>query len=311
MNSEAQNYRGEAHSADTVGYPAREGILPVSEAAEDWAIKSDKLKVRLLQTDPTLGDVDGNLQKIDSLIAAATDSDLVVLPELATHGYHLSEVPDAMPLQPTDQRLLGLGRHGPAAVVGFAEAFRHHTFNSAALLSDGEPRIQRKMFLPTYRGWEERKHFRPGGQLHCEDLLNTRLSVLICNDAWQPAIPWLAAHAGAEVLVVPVNSATSHVGVPTARAWEILLLHAAVVLQSFVVFVNRCGEENQRDFWGGSRVIHPSGEVLGQLGSDPGQLDVELDLGELRLLRRKWPLLQESRADLIAREAGRLAADDL
>ncbi|WP_026531790.1 nitrilase-related carbon-nitrogen hydrolase, partial [Arthrobacter sp. H41] len=154
----------------------------MSEALENWAVEGDTLKIRLLQTDPTLGDVDGNLREMDSLIASASDRDLVVLPELSTHGYHLSEVPDALPLKPSDERLLGLGRHGPAAVVGFAEAFRHHTFNSAALLSNGDARIQRKMFLPTYRGWEERKHFRPGGKLHCEDLLNTRLSVLICND---------------------------------------------------------------------------------------------------------------------------------
>jgi predicted amidohydrolase len=77
-----------------------------------------------------------------------------------------------------------------------------------------------------------------------------------------------------------------------------------------VVFVNRCGSENQRDFWGGSRVIHPSGEVIGQLGSEPGELDCLIDLEELRVLRRRWPLLQESRADVVAREAARLAAEE-
>lgn len=278
---------------------------PVRTSRED-----DVLKVRLLQTAPVLGDVEGNLSRLDQLVQAASDRDLVVAPELATHGYHLSEVPDSAPLDPQDPRLLDLGWHGPAVVAGFAEAFRHHSFNSAALLSRGEARIQRKMYLPTYRGWEERKHFRPGGKLHCYDLPKTRIATLICNDAWQPAVPWLAAHSGAEVLVVPVNSATSHVGVPTSRAWEILLLHAAVVLQSYVVFVNRCGEENQRDFWGGSCVIHPSGEVMGRLGAEPGELDCELDLAELRVLRRKWPLLQESRADVIGREAMELAAEE-
>ncbi len=272
---------------------------------------ADRLRVRLLQTDPVLGDVDGNLARLDALVQAGTDCDLVVAPELATHGYHLSEVPDIDPIQPDDERLLRLGRHGPAVVAGFAEAFRHHTFNSAALLTGGEPRIQRKMYLPTYRGWEERKHFRPGGRLLCHDLAETRLAVLICNDAWQPAVPWLAAHSGAEVLVVTVNSATSTVGISTERAWEIILLHAAVVLQSFVVFVNRSGRENERDFWGGSRVIDPSGEVLGQLGSEPGELTCDLDLGELRRLRRQWPLLQESRAEIIAREAAQLAAEEL
>jgi predicted amidohydrolase len=285
--------------------------LSVSETIGKSSADTGVLKVRLLQTDPVLGDVEGNLERLDSLAEAASDRDLIVTPELATHGYFLSEVPDTMPLAPQDERLLRLGTHGPAAVVGFAEAFRHHSYNSAALLDGGEARIQRKMYLPTYRGWEERKHFRPGGTLHCYDLPKTRIATLICNDAWQPAIPWLAAHSGAEVLVVPVNSVTSNVGLPTERAWEILLLHAAVALQSYVVFVNRCGEENGKDFWGGSRVIHPSGEVMGQLGTEAGELDCDLDLEELRSLRRQWPLLQEPRADLIAREASRLAEEEL
>ncbi len=271
---------------------------------------TDPFRIRLLQTDPILGDVDGNLNVLDSLVRSASSSDLVVAPELATHGYHLSEVPEALPLRPDDDRLLGLGKHGPAAVVGFAEAFRHHAFNSAALLKDGEARIQRKMYLPTYGGWEERKHFRPGGRLQCHDVGRTRLAMLICNDMWQPALPWLAAHSGAEILVAPTNSAITEIGVPTSQAWDVLLRHAAIVLQSFVVFVNRSGEENEREFWGGSRIIHPSGDVLGQLGSGPGELDCVLDLNELRVLRRRWPLLQESRADVIAREATRLADEE-
>lgn len=271
---------------------------------------SNLLKVRLLQTDPILGDVDGNLTVLDSLVRSASSCDLVVAPELATHGYHLSEVPEALPLRPDDERLLGLGKHGPAAVVGFAEAFRHHTYNSAALVTDDEARIQRKMYLPTYRGWEERKHFRPGGRLNCHDLGETRVAMLICNDMWQPPLPWLAAHSGAEVLIAPTNSAATEIGVPTSRAWDILLRHAAIVLQSFVIFVNRSGEENEREFWGGSRVIHPSGDVLGELGSEPGELDCTLDLNELRVLRRQWPLLQESRADVIARESARLADEE-
>lgn len=35
-----------------------------------------------------------------------------------------------------------------------------------------------------------------------------------------------------------------------------------------------------------------------------------LDLDEPRVLRRRWPLLQESRADVIAREAAMLAAEE-
>lgn len=268
------------------------------------------LKVRLLQTAPALGDVSGNLEHLNGLMRTASDRDLVATAELATHGYHLGDAPEARPITANDERLLRLGSYGPAALVGFAEADHHHTFNSAALIADGEARVQRKMYLPTYRAWEERKHFRPGGRLHCYDLPNARISTLICNDAWQPAMPWLAGHAGAEVLVVPVNSVTSNVGLPTDQAWEIILRHAAVTMQAFVLFINRSGSESGQEFWGGSRVIHPSGEVMAQLGHEPGELDCELDLEELRALRRQWPLLQETRADLVAREAARLAEEE-
>lgn len=270
----------------------------------------DRLRVRLLQTDPVLGAVEANLAHLDERVAAAGECDLVVAPELATHGYHLSDLPDSVPLASTDPRLLALGGHGPAVVVGFAEGLRHHQFNSAVLVHDGRVVVQRKLFLPTYRGWEERKNFRPGGGLECHDLLGTRLAILICNDAWQPAIPWLAAHGGAEIMVVVVNSARSEVGVPTDRAWDVLLTHTAVMLQSYVVFVNRSGQESNRDFWGGSRVIDPTGAELVRLGEAAGEIDCDLDLPGLRTLRRQWPLLQESRADLVAKLAGRLADEE-
>lgn len=36
--------------------------------------------------------------------------------------------------------------------------------------------------------------------------------------------------------------------------------------------------------------FHPSGEVLGRLGPEPGRLDCSFDLAELRELRRRFPL---------------------
>lgn len=270
---------------------------------------SDVLRVALLQTAPRLGDVTRNLAELDTLIGRAAHADLAVTPELALHGYHLGGLAEVETVTARDERLPHLGRHGPAVVVGFAETWRQHRYNSAAVIDgDRVASVQRKLYLPTYREWEERKHFRPGDRLHRTDLRGTRVAVLICNDLWQPPLPWLAAHDGAEVLLVVANSVHSRAAVPVHKAWELLLAHAAVTLQCYVVFVNRSGEEAGRRFWGGSRVIGPDGESLSQLGEDPECADVALDLGALRSLRRSWPLLQESRFELIAHEAARLAA---
>jgi predicted amidohydrolase len=264
------------------------------------------LNVRLLQTAPRLGDVHGNLDHLDRLVAAHPEADLVVAPELALHGYHLDLLDDVDPLSLGDSRLKDLGGHGPTVVAGFVEQALHRTHNSAAVASPGGVAVQRKLFLPTYRQWEERKHFAPGGSIARHEVASVRFAVLICNDLWQPVLPWLAAHGGAEVLVVPSNSVVSEVGRPTREVWSTILAHAAMTLQCYVVFVNRVGTEGGSRFWGGSRVVGPTGETLAELGEDPGELEVELDLAGLRRLRRHWPLLQETRPELVATEALRL-----
>src|SRR5690606_8441200 len=92
------------------------------------------------------------------------------------------------------------------------------------------------------------------------------------------------------------------------RVWDLLIAHAAVTAQCHVVFVNRSGTENDRRFWGGSCVVGPDGQTLVRLGEDPDTVEVKLDLAMVRDLRRRWPLLQEPRFELIACETARLAA---
>jgi predicted amidohydrolase len=270
---------------------------------------ASSLRVALLQTDPQLGAPEANLDVLHADLAAVPDADLAVAPELALSGYHVGDLDEVPALPADDERLRALGRHGPAVVVGFAEAWRHHRYNSAALVDGDRVTVQRKLYLPNYDAWEERKHFRPGAGLRCVDTRGTRLAVLVCNDLWQPPLPWLAAHDGAEVLVVIANSVHSASTVPVQRSWELLVAHAAVTLQAAVVFVNRAGVESGQQFWGGSCAVGPDGEPLVRLDAEPRRAVVEIDLAAVREARRRWPLL-EPRFDLVAREAARLAAEE-
>lgn len=269
-----------------------------------------ELRVSLLQTAPRLGEVDRNLEDLHAELRQVPDSDVAVCPELAVHGYFLSELDAIDALSAHDQRLAALGQHGPAVIAGFVEHRRNDQYNSAIIVDGDSVTVQRKLFLPTYRGWEERKHFRPGSRLHPINVRGTPAAVLICNDMWQPPLPWLAVQAGAEVLFVVVNSVRSHTAVPIERAWDLLLTHAAVVLQSYVVFVNRSGAEGGHQFWGGSRVLGPDGEEIVRLGSEPGRADATLDLNALRSFRRQWPLLREARLDTISRALDTLIQEE-
>src|SRR5262249_25160602 len=157
-----------------------------------------------------LGDVSGNLAHVrdSTRRAAAEGADLVVFPELTLHGYALGQAGGDRSLRADDPRLASLAESGADVLVGFHEDGGGRRYNSAGYLpADGEGHVHRKLYLPNYLAWEERKHASPGQSLRAFNTRIGRMATLICNDAWQPVLPWLAAQDGAEVLLVPASSA--------------------------------------------------------------------------------------------------------
>jgi predicted amidohydrolase len=81
----------------------------------------------------------------------------------------------------------------------------------------------------------------------------------------------VAAHDGAQVLVIPANSA----GSPLSRLMELqavrkdLTLFRALLPECYVVFVNRVGTEGELVVWGGSHVVNPAAEWSPGLPSIP------------------------------------------
>jgi predicted amidohydrolase len=271
------------------------------------------VRVALAQIDPALGDVPENVRQSREVLsrARAEGVDLVVLPELTLTGYSLGLVSDDVSRSVDDPEITELAEEadGLACVVGFAEAGRVHTYNSAAYLEGGAVRhVHRKLYLPTYDIWEERKHFTPGDAMRAFDTDIGRVAVLICSDAWQPALAVLAVQDGARVLIVPANS-TSRRGAIEAE-WRDINRFYARMLESYVVFVNRVGAESDLCFWGGSHVYDPWGELVAEAPVDePAFVTVELDLAAVRRRRREMPLVKEARLALLTRELDRLAAE--
>jgi predicted amidohydrolase len=170
--------------------------------------------------------------------------------------------------------------------------------------------VQRKAYLPTYGRFDERKHFSPGQSLAAFEAQGTRLALVICNDAWQPTVPFLAVHDGAQVLILPACSsapADPAEAEQLERDWHDLLHFHARFLQTYVLFVNRVGSEAGLTFWGGSAVVDPWGEVVARAPRhDPALLVCDLDLSAVRRARRAMPLVKEARLGLLARELKRL-----
>jgi predicted amidohydrolase len=273
------------------------------------------VRVGLAQIGSVLGDVDRNLLRARDAIAEAVagGADLIVFPELYLSGYAIGAA----------EREVGLAADGPALTRLAAEADRHalvigfpelgrggRVYNSAAFVDSGALcHVHRKLYLPTYGGFEERKHFSAGTAMRAFDTRFGRMAVLICNDAWQPALAFIACQDGAEVLLVPANSAHSDPRQLDVRCyWRDITRLYARLFQCYVVFVNRVGEELGLRFWGGSHVVDPRGEILCECPEDAESVVVSrpLDAGFVADRRRALPLTRDARLALLRRELTRL-----
>ncbi len=275
-----------------------------------------RLRIALAQVDCRLGEIDANVQRAEAAIAEADGADLVVFPELSLTGYLVGQVDHDLTMWPDDPRMLGLAkRAGDAGVLlGFCERAKGvHTYNSAAYFQGGELfHVHRKLYLPTYDIFEERKHFSPGQEMRAFDTRHGQAAVLTCNDAWQPQLPFLAVQDGARILLIPTDSAQSrhpeHYDAQTY--WRDITRFYARMYQTFVVFVNRVGTENGLQFWGGSHVVDPWGEVVAEApAGEEAVVTVQIDLDLVRERRRKVPLVKEARLGLLRRELDRLVSE--
>jgi predicted amidohydrolase len=282
------------------------------------------MKVAVYQTNPTLLDVKANLEDVISKIHQGKEKGarLIAFPELALTGYFVGHRyhEAALRLDSKEIRKLVAATKGTAVVVGFIEESPAMNFyNSALVAVDGEIVFAyRKLNLPNYGVFEERKYFAPGKWVPVFKLRDLTIAVFICNDVWHPAVPYLGICQKADVFVTILNSAEESMGTEFSNieSWGIVSKFYSRVFGIYNILVNRVGEESYGDevpslkepvghpgvprtyscrFWGGSEIVNPFGlqeakaamyeedELIGEISRD--------------LLRRKKIILPYLRAD--------------
>ena len=214
---------------------------------------------------------------------------------------------------------LAAAARGLSAVVSFVEeSADHRLFIAAALLEDGEiGHVHRKVYLPTYGLFDERRFFAAGDVLRAvPSRLGAAVGIGICEDFWHLGVPETLALDGAQILINVSSSpgrdlaATNEVGLGTATSWRTLMRAYAQLTTSFVIFCNRVGVEESISFWGGSEVIGPNGAaVFSAPLYDEGLFTVSIAAGDIRRERIALPLLRDERPELHVRELSRIVAE--
>jgi NAD+ synthase (glutamine-hydrolysing) len=239
------------------------------------------MRLALAQIDTTVGDLDGNRDRILSGLAdaKAAGADVVLFPELAITGYP----PEDLLLRPSftraaERSLAEVAREarGIVAFVGTPHLERD-LYNACAVCAGGEVKaIYRKRFLPNYGVFDEHRYFAPGRDLFLLEHGEVLLGPTVCEDVWQPGPPATdLALAGAQ-LIVNISASPFHVGKERER--EQMLQTRARDNVCYVAFVNAVGAQDELVFDGHSVVLDDEGEVLARApGFEEALLVVDIE----------------------------------
>lgn len=278
-----------------------------------------KFKIAIAQIDPVLGNFHKNVEKHVDFCQRAKDAGagLVVFPELSLTGYSIKDMnwelainldKDVSVLEP----LIEMSKSVSIIAGGVEESSSFALYNSAFLFEEGSVRcVHRKTYPPTYGMFEEMRYFNSGRSVKAVDSKVGRLGVLICEDLWHISLPYILAKDGANIIIALVASPTRLGGnekqLQTERVNAENHKTYARLLTTFIAFCNRTGYEDGVNFWGGSSVVGPDGEVDAQAKLfDEDLIIATVDDAEIRRARRFSRHFLDEEIGLVIKELDRI-----
>ena len=262
------------------------------------------IKIALAQIACIRADKNKNIDKMKSFIEEARkkDAKLVIFPELSLTGYVLRdllyEIAELVP-GPSVKKIAEIAReNGLYIVFGMpekSEKAESVIYNTAVLVGpEGYIGKYRKMYLPTHSAFEEKRYFRPGYGTPVFKTELGKIGLMICYDTFFPEVSRALKLRGAQIIICISAS-------PAVRRnfFETLIAARAIENNTFVIYVNLVGIEEGLQFWGGSRIISPSGSIIKKAKYDKEDLVVgEIDLDDIKHVAAFVPTIRDLRPEL-------------
>jgi NAD+ synthase (glutamine-hydrolysing) len=245
-----------------------------------------RLRIALAQVDPTVGDVRGNGELVRRRVAEAREAgaQLILFPELVVTGYPPEDLllkPHFLAASSEELDAIASEVEGLVALVGFAEPAGGDLHNSAAAIADGQVRgTYRKMLLPNYGVFDERRYFEPGDRPALIEVGGLRVGLTICEDIWFPGPPASSEALAGASLVVNLSASPYQRGKPAAR--EEMVRGRARETGCAFALCNAVGGQDELVFDGHSVVV----DAAGATAARAGQFSEELLVCELELPER-------------------------
>ncbi len=225
-----------------------------------------KLRIAIAQLNATVGDILGNVARIQALAARAhaNGAHVLLTPELALCGYP----PEDLLLRPDfyhacHAALNALAQTAPLPIVVGHPLLENDSYNAASLLMHGRvAATYRKYRLPNYEEFDEERYFAAGDAPCVVEINGVRCGLAICADVWEAGAAEAAVAAGAELLLT-LNASPFHLDKQTRRH-EVLRERIATTGRP-MIYANLVGGQDELVFDGASFVMNGAGQLTHQL----------------------------------------------
>lgn len=261
-------------------------------------------------------EIEKNLQKFEKFIesAASQNVDLICLPELFSTQYFAFEenkenfeYAEVIP-GPTTRFLQeqAIKNHTPIMGGSLYEKGEGEQLYNTSLIINSQGKIvakYRKMHIPQDPNYYERFYFTPGNLGYIDVTLNDlHMAPLICYDQWFPEPARILALRGTQLICYP----TAIGWFPelqeeepfSAERWEKAMCAHASMNGIYVAAINRVGIEGEMNFWGGSFIADPYGEVIAKASSNKEEiLTATINTEKIYHSQDGWGFLKYRRPD--------------
>lgn len=225
------------------------------------------IRVGIAQINTTVGDLNGNAEKIIKAMASAQGRgvDVIVFPEMTVCGYPPEDLLHKNHFVQNNKKILSSLKKqakGIIAIIGFVDTDKQgKLYNAAAVLSDGKVAgIYRKEHLPNYGVFDEKRYFSSGKDNPIFRIGDVRIGVNICEDIWsEDGVHTKQAKQGIDVLI---NMACSPYDIGKLEVRRKLLAKRAKETKVFIVYANLVGGQDEIVFDGGSCIFDPKGRNI-------------------------------------------------
>jgi len=222
-------------------------------------------RIGLAQINLTVGDLEGNRKKIFLYMEKAEKLgvDLLSFPEMAITGYP----PEDLLLKPNFiqeniqiLRKLSWQTDRTAVIVGYVEK-GDKLYNAAAVMAQGKIfGSYRKMLLPNYGVFDEKRYFGEGMDPVVFEWLGTRFGVTICEDVWFSKGPCRVQAGMGAGLIMNISASPFYAG--KWRLRERVLSERARQDRVWIAFNNLVGGQDELVFDGHGMIHNDRGKLI-------------------------------------------------